>query len=273
MDEITIKVGGKTGPTSVIFAGIHGNEICGVEAFKKILPKLNIDSGTVYFILGNPEAINRNTRYIEYNLNRLFRYDNKYTASIKKTYEYKRATYLKKFLKKSDALLDIHSTTNKNEPFIICEKQSLKVANFLPSDFKRIIHGFEGIEPGGTDGYMLSQKKIGICIECGVHTDKKSILIAEKAINFFLQTQGHVSKNNSLIKINRPKIKMDSIYHTKNNKFNLAKKYKDFEKVKKNQIIGIDGAKIVKAKRDSIIIFAHNRDRKGEEGFLIGHEI
>lgn len=273
MNEITIKVGKNTGSTSVVFAGIHGNEICGVEAFKKIIPKLNIDSGTVYFILGNPEAINKNTRYIDYNLNRLFKYDNKYSASIKKTYEYNRAIYLKKFLKKADALLDIHSTTNKNEPFIICEKQSLKVANFLPSDFKKIVHGFEALEAGGTDGYMLSKGKIGICVECGVHTDKSSILLATKAIKNFLKSQGHILKNNSLLMINRPKFKMDSIYCTKTGTFKLFKKFKDFEKINKNQIIGADGNKVIKTKRDSIIVFAHNCDKKGEEAFLLGHEV
>lgn len=273
MNEITIKVGKKIGSTSVIFAGIHGNEICGVEAFKKIIPKLNIDSGTVYFILGNPEAINKNKRYIEHNLNRLFKLDNKYSSGIKKTYEYKRAIYLKKFLKKADALLDIHSTTNKNLPFIICENRSLKVANYLPSDFKRIVHGFELLEAGGTDGYMLSSDKIGICVECGVHTDKKSVLVATRAITNFLQSQGHISKNNLLKVINRPKFKMDSIYYTKSSDFKLAKKFKDFEKIKKNQVIGSDGNEIIKTKRDSIIVFAHSCNKKGEEGFLLGHEI
>ena len=50
--------GSNPGPTSVILAGIHGNEPCGIIAFERILPSLKINSGKVIFEIGNPLAIN-----------------------------------------------------------------------------------------------------------------------------------------------------------------------------------------------------------------------
>ena len=38
-EEITQLTGKEKGPASIILAGVHGDEKCGVEALKKILPK------------------------------------------------------------------------------------------------------------------------------------------------------------------------------------------------------------------------------------------
>ena len=48
--------------------------------------------------------------------------------------------------------------------------------------------------------------------------------------------------------------------------FCVNKYYVEPKNIKKNQIIGSDGSEIIKAKRNSIIVFAHNRIKKGEEG-------
>jgi len=270
MNDVITKIGKKKGPTSVIMAGVHGNEVCGIKAFKKIIPKLEIERGTVHFIIGNPKAVKANKRYIGFNMNRLF-IKKSFPEKIRKTYEYSKAQDIKKFLNESDALLDIHSTTNKSEPFIICEKRSFNVAKSLPKEFKKIVYGFDGIEPGGTDGYMNKQGKIGICIECGQHLDKKSITIAIKAIQIFLENRKHI--NFSKVKNPSTKkqiIQINSIYNTKTNSFVLSKTFNDFTPIKKGEIIGVDGNTVVYAKNNSIILFAHSSSVKGSEGFLLG---
>ncbi len=272
MEEVIEKKGIKPGKVSVIMAGTHGDEGCGVEAFKLILPNLEIQKGKVVFIFGNPKAIEQKKRFTEVNLNRLFSRDNKYTKNIKSSYEYKRSLFIKKLLNKADALLDIHSTTHKNAPFIICEKNANKIINSFPKDFKRVLYNFNTIEPGGTEGYMNDIGKVGICVECGQHNDKKSIKNAFNAIQSFLQAQGHIESKKS-IKVARENIKMTSIYHTKTDSFVLKKKFKDFEKIKKGQIVALDGCKVVKASKDGLIVFAHNCNKKGSEGFLVGKNI
>src|SRR3989344_287896 len=71
--KVIEKISIKPGNTLVVLAGIHGNEICGVKAFDSMINNLTIESGKVYFIYANLEAIKQNKRFIDYNLNRLFK--------------------------------------------------------------------------------------------------------------------------------------------------------------------------------------------------------
>ena len=268
--DIKIFHGKKLGKTSVIMAGNHGNEVCGINAFKDIIPKFSIESGTVIFIFGNIKAIKKNVRFTEFNLNRAFLPSSKYSKEIKKTYEYKRAQEIKKILNKSDALLDIHSTLNDSEPFIVCEKNAFEITSFLPKEFKRIVYGLDSVEPGAVDGYMLSKGKIGICIECGQHNSSTALKIAKGAIFSFLNKRGHINNLELNNVKNRENIQMNFIYYTKTDSFTLNKKFYDFEKIKKGTLIGIDGEEKILAPNDCVIIFAHNRNKKGEEAYLLG---
>jgi succinylglutamate desuccinylase len=265
-----IKKGKEEGPTSLIIAGNHGNEPCGIKAFEKLLPKLTIESGTVFFLLGNPEAIKQDKRFTEANLNRMFRPASTYTAKIKKTYEYKRAQFIKMIMKQVDVCLDIHSTTNKSIPFIICEKNAKSIVQYFPKSFTKTVSGFGDIEPGATDDYMDFQGKIGIGIECGQHQDLKAGKIAEEAIIAFLETRGHIKTKKEKKVIERKKLHMYDLYYSKTDTFKLTKQLDDFYEAKKGEVIAHDGGKPVKMKKDCIVVFAHDRNKKGEEAFLLG---
>ena len=69
-EEITQLIGKEDGATSIIIVGIHGDQLCGVEALKKILPNLEIERGKVLFGYGNPRAIEAHQHYTDVNLNR-----------------------------------------------------------------------------------------------------------------------------------------------------------------------------------------------------------
>jgi succinylglutamate desuccinylase len=268
MLEKIIKIKGSTkGPTSIILAGVHGNEKCGILALKKIIPSLKIERGQVFFGYGNPQAIKKNIRFIDSNLNRIFKDGDLLSTADKHSYEYKRAQYLKKYLDRADALLDIHASHTPNSiPFIVCEKNAKEIVKYLPVDL--IVSGFDKIQPGGTDYYMNKIGKISVCVECGYFEDSKSTQIAEKIIYAFLKARGHIINNNTPRK--QSHIKISSIYTTKTNAFKLTKQFKDFEKITKGQLIGIDGKKEVLTKQTGVILFARNRNQAGEEAFLLG---
>lgn len=269
----TIIRGKKPGKTSIIMAGVHGNEICGVNVIASLLPDIYIEVGKVIFIIGNPKAVKKNVRFTEFNLNRAFLPASRYSNKIKKTYEYKRAQKLKKILNQGDALLDIHSTLHPNKPFIICEKNALEIVSYFPKDFKRIVQGFDALEPGATDGYMTSRKGLGICVECGQHDSLLAANIAKKAILSFLSARGHTDSSKIKKINNREIVKMNYLYKTKSASFILNKNFSDFEKIKKGTLIGVDCDKNIKSPNDCVIVFAHNRDKKNEEAFLLGEII
>lgn len=261
--------GKKSGPTSIILAGVHGDEKCGIEAFENVLPSLKIERGTVFFGFGNPRAIEAGKRFTESNLNRMFKNARLLSNKEKNSYEYGRARLLKKYLKRADTLLDIHASfTPNSKPFIICEANAEKIVKYLP--ITSIVSGFDQIQPGGTDYFMNSIGKIGICIECGYLGDQKTTKMAEKNIIAFLKACGHIS--NDLQPTKQTYVQMYDLYKTKSKNFILSKSFSDFEKVLKNQIIGVDGKNKIRADKNSFILFARNRKHIGDEAFLLGEK-
>jgi succinylglutamate desuccinylase len=269
-EEIIEFTGKETGFTSMVIVGVHGNEVCGVEALKNILPNLKIEKGKVFFAYGNPRAIKQNVRFTEVNLNRMFKLDSLLSDKDKQSYEYNRAQFLKKYLDQADALLDVHASfTPESRRFVICEPNAKEIVETLP--FSLIVSGFDQVEPGGTDYYMNKKGGIGICVECGFLGDLSSTDIAEQSIMAFLQTRGHITGERHTTE-SQSYIRMYDLYLTQTNDFNLSKSFVDFEEIKSGQILGKDGEKEVKAMKDSVILFARNTNEAGDEAFLLGED-
>lgn len=270
MYEDIIEVTGKeTGPTSIILAGVHGDEKCGVEALNKVLPSLEIEKGRLLIAYGNPRAIQQNVRFIDSNLNRLFRSDEVLSKNETTGYEYTRAQFLKKYLNQADALLDIHaSSIPKSKRFVICEKNAGEIVKYLPVDL--VVSGFDNVEPGGTDYYMNNNGKVGICLECGYMKDPQSIQVAEESIFSFLKSRGHIS--NDIVPQRQCYVLMFKKYVAQTNSFVLSKMFENFEPVRADQVIGLDGQNEIKAPQESLILFAHNGKKIGDEVFLLGVE-
>ncbi len=266
-EEILQLVGERDGPTSIILAGVHGDEKYGVEALKKTLSTLKIDAGRVFWGYGNPMALEAHQRFINADLNRMFKSEEELSDDIKKGYEYKRAQFLKAYFKQADALLDIHtSRTPNSKPFAICEDNAREIVSRLPVEL--VVSGFDKVEPGGTDYYMNSIGKIGICIECGFGDDPVSAQVAEENIQAFLKALGHIK--NDLNPREQSMMRVYELYLTKTNNFVLSKQFEDFEEVLEGQLIGMDGDKEVLAQGKAVILFARNRERVGAEAFLLG---
>jgi len=262
---LTIVDSKKPGPIITIMAGTHGDEICGVKAFKKVIPNLKLKKGKIYFILGNLKAIKLNQRQYQTNLNRLYKDDSLIDLKTKQTYEYKRSREIMPYLNDSIALLDIHSAMDKDSiPFAICEKPFFKIAEQLP--VKIISSGFTKMEPGGSEGYMFQNNKIGVCIECGNHISDLSDQNAIDAIYTF------IANFNMIDKPAPQKVNVDFIYKTKIN-FKPINYFKDFEPIKKGNIIGYDGSKKVIAKSNGFILFVVSRRTSNKEAFLLGKYI
>ncbi len=258
-----------TGKKVAIFAGVHGNEVCGVKAFGEVVPNLKIDRGEVQFVLGNLRAIERNVRQTDMNLNRVFRPDADLSDKEKETYEYNRSRELMKILDKSDYLLDIHSFSNKiGTPFIICEPKSFDVAKKLPFDL--VSNGWDKLEPGGTDYYMNKIGKNGICVECGQHSDDKSVAKAKESVFSFLKIMGIIDDPKiEVAEREQRKVEVNYIYITKSD-FRPSRDFFDFEPIKKGELIGTDGNSEIKALVDGYIIFCKKCEVGGKEAFLIG---
>lgn len=268
-EEVIERHGANPGPVSIVLAGVHGNERCGVDAVSEILKDLQIVKGKVVFCYGNPKAITESKRFIEQNLNRMFNDEAILTDTEKGSYEFARAQFLKPYMLSAGALLDVHaSLTPDSQPFVICEPNASGIVEQLP--VARVVTGFDAVEPGGTDYFMNINGKIGVCIECGYTNDVQSVARAKEGILSFLRARGHLER----VHINREQehIHMYDLYRTKTNTFMLTKEFGDFEHLSSGQVIGYDGNEKIAAQKDCVILFARNRERAGDEAFLLGEK-
>lgn len=259
--------GKKPGKTVAVFAGVHGNEKAGVLALQELLPSFEIDAGIVHFVFANPEAIQKNTRYIQHNLNRLF------TRSVSgQSLEHKRAEELMDLLDSCDALLDLHeSNSEKTTPFIICEGEALAYAKYF--DFPIVSSGWNALEPGGADGYMFEQGKVGITLECGSVTNHTSnVVLAKKSVETFLKLFSLIKYSGALPLFSQKHVIVNFVAKKMTDQFSFVKSFNDFDLLPIGEKFATDGTKEYFAKKGQYIIFPRDNKKIGEEAFLLASE-
>ena len=185
----------KAGPTTVILAGTHGDELGGIDTVRQLLKRLgllNKPSGTfhvkgvngnLYLGFGNPEAILRNTRSASdgLNLNRSFSISELDKApSVHDREDLKRARELAPLLQQTDFLFDLHCTSTPSEPFVCFGDETPKrqeLCDLIPvkyviTDPDRKYTRLEGLsELATTDEYVHINGGVGLCYETGWSKD------------------------------------------------------------------------------------------------------
>lgn len=260
--------GSLPGPTVMILGGIHGDELCGIKVIEQLRSELFLRRGRLILAYGNPQAIIKNQRQTETNLNRMFLADNEYSPAQKSTYEYQRARELICWLDQAEALLDLHSSpTPASPPFLIAGKNAWSIVQQLP--FEICCTNFDQAEPGGTDYYMNQHHKIGICAECGYHFSPTSFTRAYDCALAFLRYFNLLESPRTLSLAPITIYQAKYAYLTKTNQFYLKKPLADFTLVRKHQLLAWDGGVAVYADFSGVILFARDRNQTGVEGFIL----
>lgn len=179
-------------PKVLIIGSIHWNEPCGSIAIWRIIQKINngwviLNKWIVTFLqVANPLASNKNMRFVDENLARIFdMYDNP------STYEQKLSNLIVPIVQNNDFILDVHSGNAKGSKFIFQdyeEKEYYDLANALWFDM--VVHWRSNIYEWNQWWDVTSfAYKLGIpsvVIECWQHNDPDAVAIAEQAIMRFL---------------------------------------------------------------------------------------
>ncbi len=265
--KVIEKKGNLPGKKIVITAGIHGNEVCGIEAFDELIPSIIIEKGNVFFVYGNLKAIKENKRFIEKNLNRCFLVPQ--PENIENSLEGKTAKEIMTILDKCEALLDIHASNSPDSiPFIICEPNNFQTVESL--SFKKVVSGFDKFEPGSTEHYMNLKSKQGIGIECGYIKDKSGKELAKEAIIDFLIINKAIS--GKIKKIKKEYYKIIELYKNKKEAFVKSKEFNDFEELKSKTLIGKEGEVSI-YRNKGFTLFVRDRYNINEECFLIAEKL
>mmetsp|Transcript_12883 Transcript_12883/g.20979 ORF Transcript_12883/g.20979 Transcript_12883/m.20979 type:complete len:457 (+) Transcript_12883:1-1371(+) len=210
------------GPRRVlILVGIHGNEPCGVEAVKMLLQRKTLFSGhanvsakellidenwnqpidalfeslTIEFLLGNPAALEKNTRFLKKNLNRLFDThllcDDESAEEEGYKYELQRARLIAESIRDAAFVLDVHSCSADVGSFALPSSMDLseELAESLPVKYviESLVHAT--VDGGTTLDCALLHDVPGVCVECGQHSHPNIDARAVSIISSFLSMQ------------------------------------------------------------------------------------
>lgn len=180
-----------SGPRFLVLGAIHGNETCGPTAMRQIIPALEqgdipLLKGEVTFIpVCNPRAYAEKTRFIEQNLNRIFK-----PRDEPASYEAQLANILTSYVDACDYILDLHTMTTTGGAFVFLDYEEPDFAAFaLAQGVSTIVRGWpqvqsavDSLNEADTISYARSKGKIGTLVECGQHGALEADAIARTSI-------------------------------------------------------------------------------------------
>lgn len=264
--HITVMKGAHKGQNVAIIGSIHGNERLGAGIIAELEKRMQPEKihGTLTLILGNPEAYVKNTRFIDCDLNRLFgsgAFEKILTKATETLHtEEKRACEIAPFLKKTDYLLDIHSTIKPSVPFVYCEntKKHLELAQLFETAY--IVSPDPRLDvldlQQCTDNFVNSRGGIGITYEGGWHQKPLDFTkTLEKTIHFLEYVGLLVQKNATKKPYSGTQLILYKQLLPQTASFSFTRDFVNFDQIAAGEIIANDGGKPLKATQNSFIIF------------------
>lgn len=297
MEEVSRIIGeydsGKKGPLLFITAGVHGNEPSGLIALKKVFEILERDqpqiNGKVVGVSGNREALTKNVRYIDEDLNRTWTKEN--VASGKEDSHEKKEMFeiievLKKYPEEDFTkryFLDCHTTSAASEPYISVQvvNDNDEWAHNFPT---YIIRGFSDIVLGCIDHYESRIGMTGFTFEGGQHESKVSQLNHEGMIWLALQyacgldldSLKHYPEAAKMLEEKRKKRKTFEIEYRHgledDDDFKMEPNFKNFQKLKKGELLAHQNGEPIYSNWDDYI-FMPLYQSQGNDGFFIVKEV
>lgn len=209
VDHVHVLDAGRPGPTVMVVALTHGNEVCGALALDWLLQQhrqqpLAPAAGRLVLAFANVAAYERfdpanphASRCVDEDLNRVWA--DQALFGPRDSAELRRARQLQPWVDAADLLLDIHSMSEPCRPLMVCG-QADKNAAFarelgVPADL--LIDtghpaGLRMVERGGF-GDPASPKR-ALLIECGQHWEAAAEDVAVDTLVRFLRLTGVVDQ-------------------------------------------------------------------------------
>jgi predicted deacylase len=186
----------ESGPSILIFGGVHGDEPCGQIAVQRLCQAL--DCGELTLLCGeivaveraNPEACTRERRSVDEDLNRCFFYHENPTS-----YEQRVANFLVPYVQQSDFLLDLHSAGCEIDTFIFQDfDHQFSVDIHKRLGVKYLVRGWREAHDRyprrlshDTSLCAVSVNKGYAVVECGIHNCPESVEFAWQTVLRLLQ--------------------------------------------------------------------------------------
>jgi len=195
---------GRPGPTVMLQALTHGNELCGAIALDGLLREgVQPLVGRLIVCFANVAAFERfdterpdDSRYIDEDLNRVW--TDAQLFGSRDSQELRRARALQPFVDSADFLLDIHSMQDACRPLMVCglldKGAAFARALGMPGDLLIDTGHPSGLRMRDRGGFGdPASPKNALLIECGQHWEASSAEVAIDSVLLFLRLTGIVA--------------------------------------------------------------------------------
>jgi succinylglutamate desuccinylase len=276
------------GATIVFFAGMHGNETAGVYALDNVLNTISEKNvtGEIYGVYGNIKALQKNKRFLDSDLNRLWTLEqlngiNDKEELNQEEQEQKELFYfINKLLAATQTpiyFIDLHTTSSKSLPFITINDALInrKFSSCFPVP---IVLGIEEYLDGPLLSYLNTLGYLSLGFESGQHTDPLAIKNCEAFIHLALKHAGHLNINNfknhedELIKASRDISSIFEViykYHIEEKEeFSMKDGFESFQKIKKGALLATSNGKNIYSDYTAKL-FMPLYQKSGNDGFFI----
>jgi len=285
---------GTPGPLVLVTAGVHGNEPSGVIALQRVFgqlhrhrPKIN---GSLAGISGNREALKKNVRFIDEDLNRIWTPENLQKEVPKSSEQIEMGNIIGALNRypKSDYgmryFLDCHTTSSESLPYISVQdvNDNDRWASCFPT---YIVRGFSDLIQGDIDHYLSRRGLTGFVFEGGQHESDTAVenhegiiwLALQKALGLDLESMPcYPECVENFTQKNAPKQKTFKIVHRHSLKneddFKMKSGFKNFSKIEKDQLLAHHNGKEIRSDREGYI-FLPLYQSKGNDGFFVIEEV
>ncbi|MBM3647330.1 MAG: succinylglutamate desuccinylase [Alphaproteobacteria bacterium] len=267
---VHVRDSGKPGPTVMVAALTHGNEVSGAIVVDALLARgLKPRNGTLIFSFNNIEAYQRfdpknpfKSRMIDEDFNRTWgRLDQPPT-----TLEARRAQAVRPFVERADVLLDLHSMHDDCVPLMLCGplERGVELAKRLgtPADIVRDRGHAAGMRMRDYGGFGDPKShKTALLIETGQHWRASSVAVAKDVTHRFLAETGVVDAADLPADWRQPapgKQKVVQVTHavaTKRGNFTAARRFEGQEVIAKaGTLLGHDDGEPVTTPYDDCVL-------------------
>ncbi len=296
-------VGEENGPLVVAIGGIHGNETAGVTALEQLFDLLREEPllnpgfsfrGELLALRGNLEALRVGKRYVDTDLNRIWRHvvrgvDNTYASTEARELDGMLAA-IEHVLEESSAaeivLLDLHTTTATGGVFAITgdDGPSLSLAAELGVPvIKGMLSGLQGttLSHFRSGRYDLDRPCRAVTFEAGTHEDPRSVERALAATVNLLRSIGCVrdedvsTHHEETLRAANPgvPIVMELVYvhelpTDEAHGFRMRAGYRNFQPVREGELLAEDRGGPIAAPCSGYLLMPLYQEQ-GEEGFFI----
>jgi len=295
------------GTRLIITGAVHGNEICGTLALRRLMHAL--DEGSLKLVRGtltlvpvtNPLAYARGTRVGDRNLNRRLQ-----PTATPREFEDEIANWLCPLLRGHDALLDLHSFHTGGEPFVMVgplnnagtlepfSRAAEEEAFARVLGVRRFVDGWldtyaRGVArrraaniPGmdcdeaygiGTTEYMRAGGGLALTLECGQHQDPMAPEVAWRAVMNSLIHFGLIEGEAPQPVEHRQSLRLHDVIDRHDAADRFEREWRSFDVLDAGTLIGTraDGTPVV-AKSPGFIVFPNPKALPGQEWFYLASE-